>query len=61
MIHTDADHTGLPEASDHSGGLGGRELRGCLILAVFTVDLRFNLGLEFWRFAKLADFEFWRS
>ena len=25
VIHTDADHAGLPEASDHSGGLGGRE------------------------------------
>ena len=25
MIHANADHTGLPEASDHGGGLGGRE------------------------------------
>ena len=25
VVHTDADHAGLPEASDHSGGLGGRE------------------------------------
>ena len=25
MIHADADHAGLPEASDHGGGLGGRE------------------------------------
>ena len=25
MIHADADHAGLPEASDHGGGLGGRK------------------------------------
>ena len=25
MIHADADHAGLPEASDDGGGLGGRE------------------------------------
>ena len=25
VVHTDADHAGLPEAPDHSGGLGGRE------------------------------------